>query len=227
MPLILRWHLISLDSVLRAVYILTGQSFYEEAMTKKDEQRKQTRERILRAAAACFAEKGYSGCSVQDIVERAGVSKGAMYVHFKSKAELFKEMISIEHGLSVERAGKAGENPPYLSGIVWFQTECIRNSGFPMDHRLWAEVLAVAARDPEMREAFVASERASRKFFVQLLQKAAEAGEIDGSLDLNAVSIWLYALGDGLIARIADDPDFDFQKHIGIFETLVRRALRP
>ncbi|WP_294621384.1 TetR/AcrR family transcriptional regulator [uncultured Bilophila sp.] len=193
---------------------------------KRDLQVTQTRERILKAAAACFAEKGYSGCSVQDIADRAEVSKGALYGHFKSKAELFKAMIAIEHGLGAERAQKAAEKTPYLDGIIWFMTECIRNSGFPMDHRLWAEVLAVAARDPDMRNAFVTSERATRRFFTTLLEKAAAAGEIDASLDLNAVSIWLYALGDGLIARIADDPGFDFQKHIVVFETLVRRALR-
>jgi len=196
-------------------------------MTKREEKKNHTRERILRAAAACFAENGYSGCSVSDIVERAGVSKGALYVHFKSKEELFKAMIAIEHDLGIERARKAAMSPPYLAGIIWFQKECISNSGFPMDHRLWAEVLAVAARDSEIREAFVASERASRKFFVELLQKAADAGEIDSSLDLDAVSIWLYALGDGLIARTADDPEFNLEKHHAVFETLVRRALRP
>jgi AcrR family transcriptional regulator len=195
-------------------------------MQKREEKKNQTRERILRAAAACFAEQGYSGCSVSDIVERAGVSKGALYVHFKTKEELFKEMIAIEHGMGIERARQAVMKPPYLSGIIWFHTECIQNSGFPMDHRLWAEVLAVAARDTAICEAFIASERASRKFYVELLQKAADAGEIDNSLDLDAVSIWLYALGDGMIVRIADDPAFDFQKHHKIFEILIRRSLR-
>ena len=42
---------------------------------KRDLQVTQTRERILKAAAACFAEKGYSGCSVQDIVSCAHVLK--------------------------------------------------------------------------------------------------------------------------------------------------------
>ncbi|MDO5536840.1 MAG: TetR family transcriptional regulator [Desulfovibrionaceae bacterium] len=194
---------------------------------KREDQVAQTRDRIIRAAAACFAEKGYSGCSMQDIAERAELSKGALYCHYKSKAELFRAMIAIEHGLGAERARRAAEHPPYLDGIVGFLSECIRNSGFPMDHRLWIEVLAVAARDPEMKQAFVASEHASRAFFRGLLEKAARAGEIDGSLDLDAVSVWLYGLGDGLIARIADDPDFDFQKQFAVFETLVRRALRP
>jgi AcrR family transcriptional regulator len=195
-------------------------------MQKREEKKKQTRERILRAAAACFAEQGYSGCSVSDIVDKAGVSKGALYVHFKTKEELFKEMIAIEHGMGIERARQAVMKPPYLSGIIWFHTECIQNSGFPMDHRLWAEVLAVAARDTEIREAFIASERTSRKVYMELLQKAADAGEIDKSLDLDAVSIWLYALGDGMIIRIADDPTFDFKKYHALFEILIRRLLQ-
>src|SRR5215468_7288026 len=47
-----------------------------------------TRERLLRAAADVFAERGYEGTRVADIAAAAGVSNGAMYAHFGSKAEL-------------------------------------------------------------------------------------------------------------------------------------------
>lgn len=196
-------------------------------MSSRAEQKDQTRQSILDAAAACFAEQGYSGASVADIMERAGVSKGCMYVHFKSKEELFNSMILHEHRMGAERALKAAHKPPYLNGVVWYMKECTKNSGFPMDHRLWIEVLAVAARDKSVKKTFVASERASRKFLIGLLHKAAEAGEIDASLDLDLVSIWVFSLGDGLIARVADDPDFDLQKGFKVFEKLIRRALRP
>lgn len=46
-------------------------------MSRRDEQRAEAMDKILRAAAACFAEKGYSGCSIQDISERSGFSKRA------------------------------------------------------------------------------------------------------------------------------------------------------
>jgi AcrR family transcriptional regulator len=48
----------------------------------------ETRERLLRAAADVFAERGYDGTRVADIAAVAGVSNGAMYAHFSSKAEL-------------------------------------------------------------------------------------------------------------------------------------------
>ena len=196
-------------------------------MVTRDKQKQSTREKLLNAAALCFAEKGYSACSVSDVAKQAGVGQGTMYVHFKNKEDLFKAMIEEEHAQGAEKAKQAVNKTPYLNGIVGIMTDCIRDVGFPVDHRLWTEILAVAARNSSVRQTFIASDKAMRKVFVELLQKAAEAGEIDDSLDLNAVSVWLYALVDGLIARTADDPAFDFEKHLTVFETLVYRALQP
>src|SRR5689334_1157045 len=48
----------------------------------------ETRERLLAAAADVFAQRGYDGTRVADIAAAAGVSNGALYAHFGSKAEL-------------------------------------------------------------------------------------------------------------------------------------------
>jgi AcrR family transcriptional regulator len=48
----------------------------------------ETRERLLRAAVNLYSAKGFSGASVEDVVRRAGVTKGAFYHHFESKAHL-------------------------------------------------------------------------------------------------------------------------------------------
>lgn len=196
-------------------------------MTKRETQKLETRQKLLNAAAVCFAEKGYSACSVSDIVGRAGVSQGNLYVHFKNKEDLFKIMIQEEHGQGADKIRQRLAEPPYLQAILDLLADCIRNVGFPVDHRLWTEILAVAARDESVRQAFLASDRAMREVLVNLLKKAVEAGEIDGSLDFDEVSIWLYALVDGLIARSADAADFDFNKHLNTFKKLVSRSLRP
>src|ERR1700758_961815 len=51
------------------------------------------RERIVNAALDCFHELGFSACSVQDIVDRAGVPKGSFYNYFKAKELLAVEVI--------------------------------------------------------------------------------------------------------------------------------------
>ncbi len=50
-----------------------------------------TQERILRASMDLFATRGFEGTSISAIASRAGVSRGAVFWHFGSKAALFKE----------------------------------------------------------------------------------------------------------------------------------------
>src|SRR5438093_937347 len=51
--------------------------------------REQTRAYLLEAAAAVFAARGFHGASLDEIAEAAGFTKGAIYSHFQSKADLF------------------------------------------------------------------------------------------------------------------------------------------
>ena len=48
---------------------------------------------ITQAALEAFAEKGYEATRVDDVAKRAGVSKGLLYLYFKTKEELFKAVI--------------------------------------------------------------------------------------------------------------------------------------
>ncbi len=56
--------------------------------------RKQDRpQEITQAALAAFAENGYAATRVDEVAKRAGVSKGLLYLYFKTKEELFKAVI--------------------------------------------------------------------------------------------------------------------------------------
>lgn len=48
---------------------------------------------IAEAALAAFAEKGYAATRVEEVAKRAGVSKGLLYLYFRTKEELFKAVI--------------------------------------------------------------------------------------------------------------------------------------
>jgi TetR/AcrR family transcriptional repressor of nem operon len=50
-----------------------------------------TRQRIIAQAAPLFNQRGYSGCSLNDIMEVTGLEKGGIYRHFESKEELAAE----------------------------------------------------------------------------------------------------------------------------------------
>ncbi|MBV9990932.1 MAG: TetR/AcrR family transcriptional regulator [Alphaproteobacteria bacterium] len=56
--------------------------------------RKQARPpEILEAALKVFAEKGYAGARMEDIAQRAGVTKGTIYLYFESKEAVFKTLV--------------------------------------------------------------------------------------------------------------------------------------
>lgn len=60
------------------------------------------RERLLETAIGMFAEKGYAGTSVREIVEQAGVSKPVLYYYFQSKEGLFLAILEMAEKLQKE-----------------------------------------------------------------------------------------------------------------------------
>ena len=78
------------------------------------ERRATTRAALLAAGRALFAAKGYAGAGREEIVERAGVTRGAMYHHFASKEDLFRavyEEVEVEVLEQVARAAMVTTDP--------------------------------------------------------------------------------------------------------------------
>ncbi|WP_434588618.1 TetR/AcrR family transcriptional regulator [Streptomyces sp. A5-4] len=61
--------------------------------------REGTRQKLYEAAVTLIAEQGFSSTTVDEIAERAGVAKGTVYYNFKSKSELFEELL--RHGVGL------------------------------------------------------------------------------------------------------------------------------
>lgn len=59
-------------------------------MSRKVEQGDATRRELIGAAIALFTEQGYAGTSTTQVVQRAGVTRGALYHHFPDKERLFE-----------------------------------------------------------------------------------------------------------------------------------------
>lgn len=63
-----------------------------------------TKRKILDIAISLFAEKGFHGTSVQDITDKSAISKGAFYLHFKSKDDLMIEIFQYYHECFEEKS---------------------------------------------------------------------------------------------------------------------------
>ncbi|MFJ5957113.1 ScbR family autoregulator-binding transcription factor [Paenarthrobacter sp. NPDC092416] len=80
---------------------------------------KDTRLSVIQGAARVFAEIGYGNSSLSDITQRAGVTKGALYFHFKSKEELALAVIAEQHALVLAAgAGIVAADIPALDKLI-------------------------------------------------------------------------------------------------------------
>lgn len=64
---------------------------------------KNTKERILDEALKLFAQSGYVGTSMNDIADRMGVTKAALYKHYKSKQEILDSIVEKMNRMDQER----------------------------------------------------------------------------------------------------------------------------
>jgi len=71
-------------------------------MRRTKEEAEQTRQDLLDAALTVFSQKGYTATRLEDVARAAGVTRGAIYHHFGSKAELYSALI--------EEANKVGNS---------------------------------------------------------------------------------------------------------------------
>lgn len=66
---------------------------------------------ILDAALRVFAEKGIAASRIDDIAAVAGLSKGGIYAHFKSKEEIFEALLTRATSPPAAEPGRAGRSP--------------------------------------------------------------------------------------------------------------------
>jgi AcrR family transcriptional regulator len=65
-----------------------------------------TKENILHTALRLFAKDGYEAASVSDIARELGMTKGALYKHYKNKRDIFDSIVERIYQMDVERAKK-------------------------------------------------------------------------------------------------------------------------
>ena len=78
------------------------------AVSRRVEQGQATRQALVETAKRLFAERGYEATSIDAVLERAGVSRGALYHHFDNKRTLFEAVLdAVESEVAERIAGAA------------------------------------------------------------------------------------------------------------------------
>ncbi len=161
------------------------------------------KERICQAAAKDFAEKGFHQASMDSIGQRIGMTKGAVYRHFKSKHQLFTATyrdLQDKREACLQR--EEGEEDPLEQLETLLRTHLSFHFRYPEFHRLlW--ILETELRDlvaTALGSGIISEHRALRAKIRNLLRLAARQGQI-AVIDPAAQAFQLAALLEGSQAQ--------------------------
>jgi len=162
--------------------------------------RAERRAHVMAAARRCFVRDGFHAASMQDLVEEASMSSGAVYRYFPSKDAVI-EAIAAENLAQVvtvlEQAIEAGASPPAaIATVLEFVTSRHAEDGFAAIALLvWSEALRNPTLAAHLRDA-TASARAA-------LSDPKPRRETHGSLDPAALADLLLCVLPGYLMRLA------------------------
>ncbi|MFD9825464.1 TetR/AcrR family transcriptional regulator, partial [Streptomyces violascens] len=104
-------------------------------MDSSSTRRQATRQKLYEAAVTLIAEQGFSATTVDEIAERAGVAKGTVYYNFKSKTELFEELLRHGVGLLTASLQAAADETAERGGTKVEALDAMIRAGLDFIHR--------------------------------------------------------------------------------------------
>lgn len=174
----------------------------------RQESRAVTRQRLLDAAAAIFAERGFYGASLEDIAERAGFSRGAFYSNFDTKEDLFLALLDdrvdadLEALRALERDGSPHAFLAFLAGRGSRSRQREAQEWALLSAEFWLHVL----RHPHLVPKLASRQRAARSALARVIETTcAQMGLALPGRPEELASLVL-AVDDGLVVQEALDP---------------------
>ena len=189
-------------------------------MASKAEQSERTRRRLLEVGRDLFATQGYFDTSTEQIVQRAQVTRGALYYHFRDKADLFQGVYEAERTALVSFIGQRIQE---AEGDLWQKTVVTASHAF-IEKSVTPDVQRILFRDgpavlPE--EVIQGPESALNLIRMTFEQLMANGQLARLPLDLLAHVFLLVTIGLGLYITNKDSADIAQREALEVLEALL------
>ncbi|MEU8241648.1 TetR family transcriptional regulator [Actinoplanes missouriensis] len=163
-------------------------------MDGRSRRREDTRQRLFEAAVELIAEQGFSATTVDDIALRAGVAKGTVYYNFKSKTELFEELLRHGVGLLTDEFRAAVDGLPprdAVRALIRAQLEYIRR------YRAFAQLLLseMWRTNREWQQTLILLREQAIGVIAETVRSGVDSGDLPAELDVRVASAALFGVG--------------------------------
>lgn len=184
--------------------------------------KERTRKRLISAAIRLFAQKGLDGPSLDEICAEAGVTRGALYVHFEDRDALLASVMDEVGNRFLETFFQAGEGTHSLLGAF---AKAMNTGDYPLTRRGGMrphQLLDACARSRPIRKKYV--ELVHRAIDLLSLQVANDQGKkkMRSDLDPRAISTVMLMLAIGAHTLVDLEADVDALATVNVLERLLR-----
>lgn len=173
-------------------------------MRRTKEEAAITREQLLKKALTAFSNKGYTSTTLEDIAREAGVTRGAIYWHFGSKAELFNTLLReySDRGSTIvqQAVSEGGTLIDILRRVFVRQLQAIEED--PALRELMELYLFKTGANPDLEEGRQQQTEASMglvEMMTGIMGQGMESGLLRADVDPKALARSYLAFQNGLI----------------------------
>jgi AcrR family transcriptional regulator len=140
-----------------------------------------TRNRILETAAEEFATRGFEGTSLNQLIDRLGISKGSFYYYFDDKADLFTTVV--DHAWATVLPVEHLDLSAFAADTFWSALQTLmREARARVHENRWLVGFTRLMYDPpesiSVREALAEKFEGARQWQAQLIRRGQEVGAV-------------------------------------------------
>jgi TetR/AcrR family transcriptional repressor of uid operon len=155
--------------------------------------------KIVESALIAFSKYGYDRTRMDDIAEAAKVSKGTLYLYFRSKEELFyaiseTNILRLKDQLATLMATRKEEL--VLNAEKFYEN--FHNETGQIFDRIFFEIIAESARNPKLKRMLYEHRLRIIDIVTEYLNSQVEKGLFAKDVDIKAISVGLVSLFNGL-----------------------------
>jgi len=166
------------------------------------EYKTEVKERIIQSAVECFSKYGLDRTRMDDVAQKADLSKGTLYLYFKSKEDLF--YVICENNLRVLKEQLshifATTKEDLVSNAEQFY-ENFHKEEKRESEKVFCEIIAESARNPKLQKILYTQRIKTFNVVREYLDRQMEKGFFKKDTDTEAIASGFVALYDGLIAN--------------------------
>jgi AcrR family transcriptional regulator len=189
------------------------------------------REQIVEAATRCFLRNGFHQTSMQDVIKEAGLSVGAFYRYFSSKAELIRAIAEAKVGsilATLDHQLEQDPLPPLRAVLGELLARVDANLTDDGPARIAVQVWGQAAHDADFAELVGGIYERVRGVVITLAARARDAGQLAPDADPEAVGTVIVGLIQGyVIQRVLMGRRVDRAMYLAGIEALIGGPDRP